>query len=169
MAAAPRAGAGSGFFVKPSSLILGLIIAGTLGFLAVLAAVFLMGDSAGGVPDPIASAAPELAENQGSEHLLRIAERAVSSDSIIAMSMDRFRRTMGRYPESLQELTTVPSAVPSGAHWDGPYINNPQLLVDPWGNAYRYAFPGKHNDFAFDLWSLGPDGAPDTADDVGNW
>ena len=33
----------------------------------------------------------------------------------------------------------------------------------------HYASPGTHNPDSYDLWSVGPDGADGTADDIGNW
>jgi hypothetical protein len=42
-------------------------------------------------------------------------------------------------------------------------------LLDPWGNRFNYAAPGRHNLDRFDVWSLGPDGQDGTADDIGNW
>ncbi|MES2504051.1 MAG: type II secretion system protein GspG [Myxococcota bacterium] len=41
--------------------------------------------------------------------------------------------------------------------------------VDPWGNEYRFVCPGTHNAKSCDVVSNGPDGQPDTEDDVGNW
>jgi type II secretion system protein G len=41
------------------------------------------------------------------------------------------------------------------------------LTLDPWGQPYRYVYPGRHG--AFDLFSVGPDGQEDTADDVTSW
>ena len=41
--------------------------------------------------------------------------------------------------------------------------------VDPWGNEYSFVCPGVHNPKACDVHSNGPDGLPDTEDDVGNW
>jgi general secretion pathway protein G len=41
--------------------------------------------------------------------------------------------------------------------------------ADPWGRQYQYSNPGKHNTDGYDVWSLGPDGADGTDDDVGNW
>ena len=29
--------------------------------------------------------------------------------------------------------------------------------------------PGKHNPKSYDIYSAGPDGNPDNADDIGNW
>ena len=33
-----------------------------------------------------------------------------------------------------------------------------KLPMDPWGNAYVYYYPGKHNPSGYDLLSIGPDG-----------
>jgi len=41
--------------------------------------------------------------------------------------------------------------------------------LDPWGHSYKYLNPGKHNPDNYDVFSMGPDGLPDTDDDVGNW
>jgi general secretion pathway protein G len=47
-----------------------------------------------------------------------------------------------------------------------------RLSKDPWGNDYRYRFPGTRGP-GFDVYSLGPDGlegSPETdQDNVGNW
>jgi len=52
--------------------------------------------------------------------------------------------------------------------WNGPYIQDRTIVVDPWGNEYRYSNPGR-NKRAFDIWSIGPDGIDGTADDIGHW
>lgn len=44
-----------------------------------------------------------------------------------------------------------------------------KLPVDPWGNPYHYRRPGKKDKGGFDIYSAGPDGVPDNADDVGSW
>jgi general secretion pathway protein G len=44
-------------------------------------------------------------------------------------------------------------------------------MKDPWGNEYQYVAPGTRGG-AFDLYSLGRDGAPggeDVDTDIGNW
>jgi general secretion pathway protein G len=41
--------------------------------------------------------------------------------------------------------------------------------IDPWGNEYTFVCPGVHNPKGCDVQSNGPDGLPDTEDDVGNW
>jgi general secretion pathway protein G len=47
-------------------------------------------------------------------------------------------------------------------------------VVDPFGNAYNYyctqpVNTAQTNSASFDLWSYGPDGVNDTADDIVNW
>ena len=41
--------------------------------------------------------------------------------------------------------------------------------LDPWGHSYQYRNPGRHNPDKYDVFSMGPDGLPDTDDDIGNW
>jgi general secretion pathway protein G len=58
---------------------------------------------------------------------------------------------------------------PSQFHIVGVYTN----ILDPFGNDYGYyCYPGtldQTNSVTFDLWSYGPDGQNDTADDIINW
>ncbi len=68
--------------------------------------------------------------------------------------------------QGLKALWTKPSAEPIPAHWHA-QLNEETL--DPWGHSYRYVNPGKHNPDGYDVFSMGPDGQPDTEDDIGNW
>jgi general secretion pathway protein G len=70
----------------------------------------------------------------------------------------------GFYPKSLQDLLQQPS---NARNWHGPYLD--KLPLDPWGNAYVYYYPGKHNPTGYDLLSIGPDQKEGTDDDIGNW
>jgi len=72
----------------------------------------------------------------------------------------------GTYPKTLQDLVVAPA---DAKNWHGPYVEPAKPLVDPWGNAYVYYYPGKHNPASYDLLSVGPDGKEGTADDIGNW
>jgi prepilin-type N-terminal cleavage/methylation domain-containing protein len=45
----------------------------------------------------------------------------------------------------------------------------PGNLVDAFGNPWRYQAGAGANNPDFDLWSAGPDGKYDTADDIRNW
>ena len=50
---------------------------------------------------------------------------------------------------------------------DDPYLNNPEDLVDPWGNNYEIIIPGEQN-LDFDIISYGADGKPGGDDDIMN-
>ena len=71
----------------------------------------------------------------------------------VAEQVEMYRLDVGKYPSSLQDLVTQPSGVDK---WNGPYLKNPDLLKDAWGNDYRYQVPGQNK--PFDLRSLGADG-----------
>jgi general secretion pathway protein G len=47
--------------------------------------------------------------------------------------------------------------------WAHAYID--KVPIDPWNTPYIYRFPGT-NGKPYDLFSCGPDGIPDTADDI---
>jgi general secretion pathway protein G len=82
-----------------------------------------------------------------------------------------YRLDMGDFPatsDALQALRTVPSNAASPTKWNGPYLDS-EVPNDPWGNAYRYEYPAKHQTDLPDIWSLGPDGIDGTEDDIGNW
>mgnify|MGYP002626492895 CR=1 FL=1 len=48
-------------------------------------------------------------------------------------------------------------------------VNKPTSSPEPWDNDYVYIYPGVHNNRGFDIYSMGPDGEPETDDDIGNW
>ncbi len=76
-----------------------------------------------------------------------------------------YRLDTGSYPaEGLEALIRSPSGEDQ---WRGPYLDN--IPNDPWGNPYRYKFPGTRSNRGYDVWSLGPDGIDSTSDDIGNW
>lgn len=84
-------------------------------------------------------------------------------------AVELFRLEVGRYPTEAEGLRALVQA-PSGAvGWNGPYLRR-GLPEDPWGNPYRYRYPGQHGDF--DIYSYGADNAPGGTGenaDVGNW
>lgn len=87
----------------------------------------------------------------------------------VSAALDLFMLNVGRYPtteEGLAALWSRPSTVPEGK-WKGPYIKKSRL-VDPWGNTIAYYSPARRGGLDYDLISLGPDGAENTADDITN-
>ncbi len=74
--------------------------------------------------------------------------------------------------QGLRALLEKPSIPPVPENWDGPYLEDKKVPVDPWNTQLRYQVPGVHNPDKYDLYSLGPDKAEGGADvnaDIGNW
>jgi general secretion pathway protein G len=87
--------------------------------------------------------------------------------SSIEMALDAFEVDNGYYPRTggLDDLLNQPANAPS---WKGPYLKK-GVPLDPWGTAYVYEYPGKHNANGYDISSAGPDGRAGTDDDINNW
>ncbi len=86
-------------------------------------------------------------------------------------SLELYKLDNHIYPtteQGLDALVSKPtvSPIPKGYNENG-YIR--ELPQDPWGNDYIYLNPGNHNARSYDVYSSGPDGEPDTEDDIGNW
>ena len=74
------------------------------------------------------------------------------------------------YPSEAQGLAALIEK-PSGVNsWNGPYLDKPTGIVDPWGKPYLYKAPGLHG--AVDVSSLGADskeGGAGEDQDLGSW
>ena len=90
---------------------------------------------------------------------------AKSQISSIELALDAFEVDTGAYPTSLTALIDQPNNV---QNWKGPYLKK-GIPLDPWGNAYIFAYPGKNNAQGYDLSSIGPDGRSGGDDDITNW
>ncbi|MEQ9094844.1 MAG: type II secretion system major pseudopilin GspG [Phycisphaerales bacterium] len=84
---------------------------------------------------------------------------AESNAASIAGQVQVFLIDMGKLPDTgtLEFLRKEPSGM-SGT-WNGPYISNDEMLIDPWGNPYIIVAPGEKNT-DFDIVSYGADGQP---------
>jgi general secretion pathway protein G len=69
--------------------------------------------------------------------------------------------------QGLKVLWVKPTVEPIPAHYRA--VLDGEEMKDPWGHVYQYRYPGKHNPDRYDVFSMGPDGLPDTEDDIGNW
>ncbi|AQQ09133.1 PilD-dependent protein PddA [Sedimentisphaera cyanobacteriorum] len=90
--------------------------------------------------------------------------------SNIELALDTYEIDMGDYPsdsEGLEALVDEPSGEDE-EKWKGPYLKR-GVPEDPWGNEYSYQFPGRHNEYGYDLYSNGPDERGGTDDDIVNW
>lgn len=68
--------------------------------------------------------------------------------------------------QGLNALVEKPSSRPAPSSW---VQVMKKLTLDPWGNPYNYRKPGTKDKNGYDVYSNGPDGVPDTGDDIGNW
>ena len=96
-------------------------------------------------------------------------QKATSDIVALEGSLDMYKLDNHRYPtteQGLQALVTKPeiAPIPNGYRADG-YIR--RLPQDPWGSDYQLLSPGQHGQV--DIFSLGPDGVPESNDDIGNW
>lgn len=97
--------------------------------------------------------------------------KAKSDIRVLESSLELYKLDNFVYPSSDQGLDALVNQ-PSGENtrnWrDGGYIK--KLNKDPWGNDYRYVYPGSNGEF--DVYSLGADnavGGDGEAADIGNW
>jgi general secretion pathway protein G len=104
---------------------------------------------------------------QSQEAVARVFVRDALKTSLV-----RYRIDLGDYPttsEGIAALIVAPSG--KAERWRGPYIDVPggKAPTDPWGEPYRYRYPGTKNKGGFDLYSVGPDKNDGSEDDIGNW
>ena len=97
--------------------------------------------------------------------------KAKSDIRVLESSLELYKLDNFVYPASGQGLDALVNK-PSGLdlrNWrDGGYIK--KLTKDPWGNEYRYLYPGSNGEF--DIFSLGADaavGGEGESADIGNW
>jgi general secretion pathway protein G len=87
---------------------------------------------------------------------------ASANANTLASSVRSYMLDCGPPPPgaSLDILLTCPSGVDKTA-WDkgGPYVDNKEKIVDPWGKPFMLVIPGKKN-VDFDIVSYGADGVP---------
>ena len=95
-------------------------------------------------------------------------QKAKADIAVLGQALETYRLDNLTYPDAgagLQALVTPPAT--GGARTQG-YIR--KLPNDPWNRPYQYSNPGRNG--AFDIYSLGADGAPggenDNADIYGD-
>lgn len=81
----------------------------------------------------------------------------------VSDALELYKIKLSRYPTTAEGLAALQKP-PEGKK---PLLDN--IPKDPWGTDYIYVAPGQHNTTKFDLQSKGPDGVPDTEDDIKNW
>ena len=87
----------------------------------------------------------------------------------LGTALSMFEVDNGHLPkggDALQALITKPRDAQDT--WKGPYLQKDRVPFDPWGQAYVYEMPGRHNPASYDLYSKGKDGQGGT-NTIGNW
>jgi general secretion pathway protein G len=99
-------------------------------------------------------------------------EKARADISTLEQAVETYRLDNLTYPtaqDGLQALVAQPPSLTRPERYrQGGYIR--RLPLDPWGNPYRYAYPGRQG--VFDVFSLGADGKEGgerNDSDIGNW
>jgi general secretion pathway protein G len=82
----------------------------------------------------------------------------------LAAALDLFYLDTGRYPSESEGLKVLIDRSPGIDRWNGPYLQQTELPLDPWGQPYEYRVPGEKS--AYDIVSLGSDGRPGGTDDA---
>ena len=88
----------------------------------------------------------------------------------LAAALDMYKLDVGRYPATEQGLSALVEKPGDVARWNGPYLRKSKVPLDPWQQAYHYAFPGEHGNF--DLYSFGADekeGGEGEDQDINSW
>lgn len=67
-----------------------------------------------------------------------------------------FYLDVGRYPSEAEGLEALLTAPNGAENWQGPYLDGPEGLNDPWDNRYLYRSPGDER--PFELTTYGRDG-----------
>ena len=97
--------------------------------------------------------------------------KAKSDIRVLESSLELYKLDNFTYPsvdQGLDALVNKPSGENARNWRDGGYVK--KLTKDPWGNDYRYVYPGSNGEF--DVFSLGADaavGGEGEAADIGNW
>tara|TARA_R110000823_G_scaffold295738_6_gene415677 strand:+ start:2779 stop:3222 length:444 start_codon:yes stop_codon:yes gene_type:complete len=87
----------------------------------------------------------------------------------LEQALEMYKLDVGRYPGNSEGLSALSDKPGDAEGWNGPYLKS-DVPLDPWGQPYHYAYPGKRAEI--DIYSLGQDGAEGGEgedSDVGNW
>jgi general secretion pathway protein G len=86
-----------------------------------------------------------------------------------ATALDSFFIDVGRHPTTQEGLAVLRSKPDSAEKWKGPYLKK-EIPLDPWGNAYVYASPGRSGGYEIVAYGAdGREGGEDDNADITSW
>ena len=94
------------------------------------------------------------------------AEADLQNISTQLMMYEVLSGTMPSSQQGIQALVERPTGEPQPRKWRQLM---PQVPLDPWGQVYQIRNPATQSKEKIDIFSAGPDGQPNTGDDIGNW
>ena len=89
---------------------------------------------------------------------------------MLKTALDTVRLDLGRYPtkeEGLSFLVTAPASGSAKDLWQGPYLSENDVPLDPWGNSYQYEPKSSREIFLFSFGADGKAGGSGIDADVG--
>ena len=75
----------------------------------------------------------------------------------LSAALELYYLDVGRYPSTETGLDSLIKKPGNVDRWHGPYLNKPQVPLDPWGNPYLYRYQAQAQ--KFELYTLGADKA----------
>jgi general secretion pathway protein G len=76
----------------------------------------------------------------------------------VSSALEQYRSDLNRYPSEKEGLRALVADPRSGQGWLGPYLRDPNALLDPWGRPILYRLDPTGDRFQVE--SLGSDGKP---------
>jgi len=94
------------------------------------------------------------ASTETDQAIARLTKKGIRQLTDLRQAIEIFNEHVGRYPSTAEGLESLVRKPKDDPKWKGPYLDDPEVPKDPWGNAYLYTFPGKRDPARFDLSSL---------------
>lgn len=90
-------------------------------------------------------------------------ETAKAQLSAVSTALELYALDAGGFPPQQVGLQALMQPPPGQTRWRGPYLKRATGLTDPWGQPYRYRFPGRGGQP--DVYTFGRDNAQGGADE----
>jgi general secretion pathway protein G len=85
-------------------------------------------------------------------------------------ALDLYYLDLGRYPTTAQGLAALVQRPGGASAWNGPYLKNNNVPLDPWGHPYLYRSPSDHGPYEIvSLGSSGQEGGTGNAAAIKSW